>query len=380
MKKNNIDFLCHSRIIWLFSLMVITVGIVCNILMGIELDMRFTGGSVLRYAYSTDMVVSESDAAEVSDDILMNSEIISESDIVSAADIVSDSDIISATDIINETEIIPDYSQNIDAQRAAQILSDVLGIRVGVTVNDLLNNAKENKSLVVTFADDNQFGHSADSIVRTTLKKAYPNVSLVLKESNSYNPIMGREFFYKCLFAILLAVVCMLVFVAARFHGIGGVSIGICGLIAVAHDVAIVYFTFVVFRYPINSNFIAATLAVIGHSLNSTVVIFDRIRENKKLFGSRISNVQRINMSLNELLMRTVSTNICVITFLAATAAVAAIAKLDSILSFSVPMVFGVISSCYSSLFISTTIWAAWCKYKVKLRKYFKNKRMKKGH
>lgn len=372
MKKNNIDFLCHSRIIWLFSITLITVGIICNILMGTELDMRFTGGSVLRYAYSNAFVVSESDIEAAAVDASEESEIVSESDAVSSSDIAS------ASDIIEETGIVSDYSYDIDAQKAAQILSEVLGIRVSVTVNDLLNNnINENKSLVVTFTEDNQLGHSADSLIRTTLRKAYPNVSLVLKESNSYNPIMGREFFYKCLFAILLAIVCMLVFVAARFHGLGGASIGLCGLIAVAHDVAIVYFTFVVLRYPINSNFIAATLAVIGHSLNSTVVIFDRIRENRKLFGTRLNNVQRINLSLNEMLMRTVSTNICVITFLAATAVVAAIAKLDSILSFSVPMMFGVISSCYSSLFISTTIWAAWCKYKVILRRYLKKRKMK---
>ena len=365
MKRNNIDFLCHSRIIWLFSITLITIGIICNILMGTELDMRFTGGSVLRYAYGNVLVVSSSDAEDTVSNSSSTQVTVSESDVVSSADIAS------ASDIIEETEIIPDYSYDIDAQKAAQILSDVLEIRVGVTVNDLLNN-KENKSLVVTFTEDNQLGHSADSLIRTTLRKAYPNISLVLKESNSYNPIMGREFFYKCLFAILLAVVCLLIFVAVRFHGLGGASIGLCGLIAVAHDVAIVYFTFVIFRYPINSNFIAATLAVIGHSLNSTVVIFDRIRENKNLFGIRLNNVQRINLSINEMLMRTVSTNICVITFLAATAVVSGIAKLDSILSFALPMIFGVISSCYSSLFISTTIWAAWCKYKVKLRKYIK--------
>lgn len=375
MKKHNYDFLCHSRLIWLFSLALLTIGVICNILMGTELDMRFKGGSVLRYAYNDAHVVSTADVGSGAEEIPAMQNIASVSDAVSPSDVVSAADVISASDIVDEVEIIPDYSNNIDAQNAAQLLSDVLQIRVNVTVNDLLNNSSENKSLVVTFTEDNNLGHSADSVIRSTLKKAYPNVSIVLKESNSYNPIMGREFFYKCLFAILLAVVCMLVFVTVRFHGLGGVSIGLCGLIAVVHDVAIVYFTFVILRYPINSNFIAAALAVIGHSLNSTVVIFDRIRENKKLFGTRLNNVQRTNLSLNEIFMRTVSTNLCVITFLAATAVVSKIASLDSLLSFSIPMIFGVVSSCYSSLFISTSIWVAWCKYKVKIRKYIEIKK-----
>lgn len=379
MKKHNYDFLCHSRLIWLFSLTLLTIGIICNILMGTELDMRFTGGSVLRYAYSNSATVSASDVSgSDADEIIISAQNAdSDSNVLSASDVVSDADV-SASDIVESAEIVPNYSFDIDAQNASQLLSEVLGVRVNVTVNDLLNSKNnENKSVVITYTEDNNLGHNADSLIRSTLKKAYPNVSVVLKESNSYNPIMGREFFYKCLFAILLAIVCMMIFVTTRFHGLGGVSIGVCGLIAVAHDVAIVYFTFVVLRYPINSNFIAAALAVIGHSLNSTVVIFDRIRENKKLFGNRLNNVQRTNLSLNEILMRTVSTNLCVITFLAATAIVSAIANLDSLLSFSIPMMLGVVSSCYSSMFISTTIWTAWCKYKVKIRKRIGRKKKK---
>ena len=163
--------------------------------------------------------------------------------------------------------------------------------------------------------------------------------------------------------AIILASLFMVIYVAFRFKKIGGWTAGASGIIAIIHDCLVVYFTFVIFRYPIDDNFIAVVLAIIGYSLNSTIVIFDRIRENRRLLGPKVPVAELANVSMNETLGRTINTNLCVFASVAVVAIVSVIFKLDSIRSFAVPMMFGTVSGCYSSLCISNSVWVTWQEY-----------------
>ena len=88
---------------------------------------------------------------------------------------------------------------------------------------------------------------------------------------------MGTKFFAKCLVAVALAAVLLVIYVALRFRKIGGMSAGVMAVIALVHDVLMVYFTFVIFRFPIDDNFIAVVLTILGYSLNDTIVIYDRV-------------------------------------------------------------------------------------------------------
>lgn len=353
MRKLNIDFMSNRRYFWLFSLTAMTIGAICNILMGTEIDMRFTGGTVMRYAYYENAESTQTHSRTI---------VVSDSDMN-----VSGSDTASGSDIEGEVEMIKTI---IDAQLLAQAVSDALGVRATISINDVLSGSDgETKTLVVTFTEDESaLGHNADYLVRRAIRKTYPNITLVLKESNSYNPILGREFFLKCIIAVLLAVVCMLSFLSVRFRGSGGLSLGGCGLLGVIHDVLIVYFAFVILRYPIDNNFIAALLAVIGSSLNSKIIVFDRIRENRNLFGGRFNVIQIANLSLNETVIRILSTNLCLLAVLAILALVSWIEGLDSTLYFSLPMMFGVISCSFSTLCFTPTLWCSWSQFRQRMR------------
>lgn len=88
---------------------------------------------------------------------------------------------------------------------------------------------------------------------------------------------MGAKFFQKCLVCLLITFVILLVYIALRFKKIGGLSAGVTALIALVHDVLLVYFSFVIFGFSINDIFIAVILTILGYSLNDTIVIYDRI-------------------------------------------------------------------------------------------------------
>lgn len=357
MIKKNFDFMSNRRMFWLTSLVVMTIGAIANILLGTQIDMRFTGGTVMRYSYY-ELAAFQANAVDASGVPTVRA--------VSAADVVSQSEV-----SVTDTEPLekPEITQ-LDAQMLSQLISDALGVRAVVALNDVLSGSDSNeKTLVVTFTEDESaLGHNADILIRRAAYSAYPSISLMLKESNSYSPILGREFFSKCVVAVVLAVASMLIILSARFRGSGGISLGGCGLLGVIHDLLIVYFAFVILRYPIDNNFIAAMLATIGYSLNTKIAIFGKIRENRKLFGTRLSVSQLANLSLNETSVRTLSTNLCLLIILGTLAIVSAIAGLESTLRFSLPMLFGAISGVYTSLVFSISLWVSWTEFRSRRR------------
>jgi len=367
--KKNIDFMGKRKIYWIISLSIIVVGILFNLIFGAKLDIKFTGGSMFKYSYADDSVVVTSTDVSGSDVTPTDLESVVagivdeiEAEAVSGAD-VSAADV-SATDIIALlADVVPVEGKNVDPDAAAKVISKALGEEVTVSVNTRLNidaNETDNKNLVVSLAENKAVDQNANTIITYAMSRLYPDVEISLKESNSVDPTMGKEFFWKCVIAVILASVFMVLYVALRFKKVGGWTAGVSGIIAILHDCLIVYFTFVIFRYPIDDNFIAVILAIIGYSLNSTIVIFDRIRENRRLLGPKVSVAELANVSMNETLGRTINTNLCVFVAIAVVAIVSVIFGLNSIMSFAVPMMFGTVSGCYSALLISNSSWVTW--------------------
>lgn len=125
-----------------------------------------------------------------------------------------------------------------------------------------------------------------DSMIET-LNTTYPDNQFVQQEVSNVNPTIGNEFLAKSVVAVVAACVLILLYVAVRFRRIGGWSAGAMAIVALLHDMFVVYGVFVLLRIPLNGNFIAAMLTILGYSINDTVVIYDRIRENNGLYGKR---------------------------------------------------------------------------------------------
>ncbi len=129
---------------------------------------------------------------------------------------------------------------------------------------------------------------------------------------------------------------------------------------ALLHDIIIAFCIFVIFGMAINDIFIAVVLTLLGYSLNSTIVIYDRVRENKRKLGPRAEFVGTMDLSLNQTLGRTVLTSLTTFLALVVVLAVAGVFSISTVVSFSLPMMVGVVAGCFSSQFIAPNLFAAW--------------------
>lgn len=321
-QKFHIDFIGHSKIYFGISIGIMLICLICNLFVfHTELDIQFTGGTILKYTYTGD--VSESDVSKVIQD--------------ATAENVSFQ-----------------FSQNLAASQ----------------------DLKNDKVVSVEFTETKAISVDDKAKITEALQKEFKDNSFVESESTSVDPSKGLNFFLKCLVAVAVAALLMIVYVGIRFRKIGGLSAGTMAIVAIIHDLIIVYFTFVMFRMPLDDNFIAVVLMILGYSLNDTIVIYDRIRENRKKAGPRTSIAEITNDSINQCLTRTICTSITTLIAISAVLIVAVIYNIDSVVSFALPMMFGLITGCYSSICIACPLWVLWTQHKDK-KKSEKRKKTK---
>ncbi len=179
-------------------------------------------------------------------------------------------------------------------------------------------------------------------------------------ESSTVDPTIGTEFLLKSLLAVAIAAALIVVYIGFRFKNIGGWSAGSMAIVALVQDLFVVFASFVILRFPLDMNFIAVILTILGYSVNDTIVIYDRIRENTKKFGKAKSTREIVNLSANECLTRSIRTTVTTVISMVVVSVVAIVFNVTSILSFSVPMVLGMISGAFSSLCITLPLWVMW--------------------
>ncbi len=151
------------------------------------------------------------------------------------------------------------------------------------------------------------------------------------------------------LIAVAIACIAMLIYISIRFKDF---RMGGSAIIALLHDVLVVVAFYALFRVPINNSFIAAVLTVLGYSINATIVIFDRIRENKTKF-KRHEKDKLIDKSVNQTLSRSINTSLTTLFTIGAIY----VLGVPSIKEFALPLIIGIISGAYSSIFISGSVW-----------------------
>ena len=183
--------------------------------------------------------------------------------------------------------------------------------------------------------------------IMTALKEKYSLDDTALISQEEIGAAVGKELTRNSLLAILAASAVMLLYVAIRFE----FKFGVAAIVATLHDVLITITFYLVFGIPVNTPFIAAILTVVGYSMNDTIVIFDRIRENSKKMR-RADSVEVANVSITETLTRSINTSLStLVTIIAITILV------PSVREFTIPLIVGVVCGAYSSIFIASPIW-----------------------
>lgn len=223
----------------------------------------------------------------------------------------------------------------------------VQSAEIRTVLQDLgIDKAEVQKSGDEFFIRTIELNQDESNNLQATLKDKFKNAEFMSAES--VGATIGSELTRNALFALLIATLLMLVYITFRFEW----TFGVAAVVPIIHNVLIVLGVFSIFQWEVTSSFIAAILTVIGYSINDTIVIFDRVRENMRLKfkGDRAtllntSIMQTLNRSINTVLTSTFAL-IALLLFGGAT-----------IKLFILAMLIGFISGAYSSIFIASPIW-----------------------
>ncbi len=246
------------------------------------------------------------------------------------------------------------YTGEIDEAKVKDIAEIALSEKTNVsTAADMTGSSKQ---VIISVIGNNSLSADAQETLTEKLQKEYPDNKITLYDSNSVSPTVAGSFFTKSLVAVLLAGVFVVIYVGFRFKKIGGISAALMAFVALILDCIVAFLACTMFGLPVDSNLIAVILTLLGYSLNDTIVVFDRIRENKALFPQKkISELA--NESLNEVKTRTLITTITTVLAVITIIVVSEIFGLSTLRSFAIPMAFGLVSGSASSLFISIPLW-----------------------
>ena len=198
------------------------------------------------------------------------------------------------------------------------------------------------------FADDVTENETRQEIV-AELQAKYPQAAQV--GIDRVGAVASITLIQNALWAVLIAGVLMLLYIWIRFE----LYNGLVAIVALLHDVLIMLAFVTIFRIQINSSFIAAVLTIIGYSINNTIVVFDRVRENsKKLQGS--SREQIVNISVRETLTRSLYTSLTTLFTITALY----FFGVDAIQEFTLPIIVGLVAGTYSSVLLAAPMWYYW--------------------
>lgn len=234
-----------------------------------------------------------------------------------------------------------------------------------VTVQISKNQMDDTKSITITLAGTGGMTPEKQKEVTTVVGKEAGRSKVTLTETYVVEPYIGAKALKNSELAIGLSIVFMVIYVGIRFAALNGLPAGITAIIALVHDVFVVFMTFVIFCIPLNDSFVAVVLTIVGYSINDTIVLYDRIRENIKS-RLQLSIGEQVNLGISQTLTRSLNTSfttgMCVLIILVASL----IFGISSIKEFALPMFFGLISGCYSSICIASILWAIWEERKIK--------------
>lgn len=295
------SFYRHRYKFFALSALIFLIGIAVSLFAGIKLDIQFKGGSIIEYALT---------------------------------------------------------AQTIDLPKAEDIAETAIGRPVTAQVNQTLGS--QSQSLVISVAGDAALSPDELQKLRTSLQQAFSGETFETRNATIVDPFLGGELLRKGILAIALASVLIIAYVSFSFRSISGPSAGVMAIVALFHDVFVAFFVFVVTRAPINESLVAVVLTILGFSINDTIVIYDRIRENKRILGGKMALADLVDLSINQSLTRSINTSLCTIAAVLVAYIFALIYDINSIKEFALPMIIGLISGSYSTICLAGPLWVMW--------------------
>ena len=249
------------------------------------------------------------------------------------------------------------YQGDINTADVESAVKEIIDTSIVVRTGESLDSG--GKQITISFTSEEGLTADRQTELTDALRNKFADADLEIYDSNDVSPSSGREFLLKCFIAVIFAALVVIIYIAIRFRKIGGWSAGVCSIFALCFDILVAVTATIVFGFEFNSNIVAVILTILGYSINNTIVIYDRIRENRKLMPKASLN-ELINASCTQSLTRSIRTSITTIGTMLVVTIVVMVTGYDSLLTFSVPLMFGLISGTFSSLFVAPVTWSWW--------------------
>lgn len=236
-------------------------------------------------------------------------------------------------------------SDSATKEEIEQIVKDNVDIKGSVVVQPSMEKPTEYTIKLQSLTTE-----ESDKLVNALIEKYVPDEENYNDYSiSSFTAAYGRQLAGEAILALIVAILLMLIYITLRFEFLQGIS-AVIGLI---HDSLVMLAVYSLFMVPVNSSFIAVILTILGYSINNTIVVFDRVRENRK-YARKETTAEIVDKSLNGTLMRSVNTTITTLIMVVCLYIFGG----TSIKEFSFPLIIGLVGGAYSSLFIVAPVWA----------------------
>lgn len=232
--------------------------------------------------------------------------------------------------------------------------SDIEAVLNGIGLKDyavsVQGTGKDSINIRIKAIDEDGV-QGVQASITEALQAKYPNAA-IYGDVNYVGPVAGATLLRNAFLSVLIAALCMLIYIAIRFD----FNSGAAAVLGLVHDVLIMLSFMVILRsfVQMNSSFIAAMLTIVGYSINNTIIIFDRIRENARKMPSSTPRVDVVNRSIKECLGRTINTTLTTLVTIVSLY----IFGVSSIREFALPIIVGIISGVYSANMINGYVWA----------------------
>ncbi|MDK2901319.1 MAG: preprotein translocase subunit SecF [Thermosediminibacterales bacterium] len=236
-----------------------------------------------------------------------------------------------------------DIGENFDNSQVRHILN-----QFDLKDNEVKKAGEDKQEVIIR---TRVLSQSEKAEIFNAFKAKWPNTQSIRMEE--VDPIIGGELRNAALVALVIAAIGMIIYITLRFE----FKFAVTAIIAVLHDALVVLSFFALLKIPVNAPFVAAILTVIGYSINDTIVVYDRIRENLK-FMHRASLENIVNSSIIQTLTRSINTSLTTLIVIT----ILYILGGETIKDFALALIVGILAGTYSSIFIASPLWVMWKK------------------
>lgn len=337
-ENSKFSFTRNLKYFIIAPIVIIVVGIILLCTLGFNLGFDFTGGTNMTI-YLNDATSGSSEFSDQSYNLEDNYDEV----VDKINNVLANYDVNLSS--IQTTEI------NIDADRGYSFtIVNGDAIIIKFQNGDMTEEEVESQNNEIQLALLKEFGYFDESA--TTDDLTSNEFAAFVANGGVTTASATSQLLMNSFIALLVAVVLILIYVAIRFE----ITSGLAAILALFHDILITASFMLIFRIPINTPFIAALITILGYSINNTIIIFDRIRENVKLSKNlgKIDNYAVADNAVRSTMMRTILTTVTTFIMIFFITVIG----VSDIQQFAFPIMIGILSGFYSSNFLTTGLWA----------------------